>query len=232
MSDKDDLSQTPPTSPTPPQPLHQQEGGASTRPDGTMPPFPPPTPAMPPTARASAPHAPSRSTWPIVLGVIAIVFGALGMLKGIWGLLTPLFMDAMADMMPDESAAPFEVMEKWASYFAAMYTATILAAGVLLAAGIGLVKRLQWGVTAVWLWVFVRIVVAVGEAVLGSQAQHEQLTAMAQQDPSLQGMGSDFASGMAALTLVVTLLWGCALPVFMLIWFLRKKIKAEVTGWS
>jgi hypothetical protein len=232
MPDNDDLSQTPPTSPTPPQPLHQQGGAGFPQQGGAMPPFPPPTPAMPPTARAPASYAPSRSTWPTVLGVIAIVFGALGLLKGIWGLLSPLFLDAMADMMPSESAASFEVMEEWASYFAAMYTATILVGGVLLAAGIGLVKRLQWGVTAVWLWVFVRIVVAVGEAVLGSQAQHEQFTAMAQQDPSLQGMGSGFASGMTAFTFVFTLLWGCALPVFMLIWFSRKKIKAEVTGWS
>jgi hypothetical protein len=232
MSDNEDASQTPPPTPTPSKAFDPQEGADSLRQNGTMPPFPPPTPTMPPTVRASAPYAPSRSTWPTVLGVIAIVFGALGMLKGIWGLLTPLFLDAMADMMPSESAASFEVMEEWASYFTAMYTATILVGGVLLAAGIGLIKRRPWGVTAVWLWVFVRMVLAVGEAVLSSRAQHEQFTAMTRQDPTLQGMGSGFASQMAIFSFAITLLWGWALPVFMLIWFLRKTIKAEVAQWS
>ncbi|NNM26690.1 MAG: hypothetical protein HKO59_12030, partial [Phycisphaerales bacterium] len=69
--------------------------------------MPPPTP----DALASPPATPSA--WPTVIGIIAIIFGVLGMLGGCFGGVSVLMLDQFAELMPEQQSTGFEGMLAW-----------------------------------------------------------------------------------------------------------------------
>ena len=74
----------------------------------TGPQMPPPSPLTPPTDAGAIP--PKRSAWPMVIGVIAIIFGSLATLQGCMGLGWPaLAISASARLhsFPHKPRSPF-----------------------------------------------------------------------------------------------------------------------------
>ncbi len=193
---------------------------------------PVPGPAdVPPTQPGPIVAREVPSNWPSVLGVIAIVFGALGTLGGIWGALSPLFIDWMADRMPANQAAAMEAAGEQMTWTVVLSLAfTALAIGLLIA-GIGLLRRRRWAIGASQIWAILKILVVIASTALQYQMAEVQ-TELVTQQGGTAGIPAQFAGTLTTAAMVVGLLWGCALPVFMLIWFARGKIKSETAGWS
>jgi hypothetical protein len=107
---------------------------------------------------------------------------------------------------------------------------TLPVAVLLLVAGVGIVQRRRWGLKATMAWAVVKIVVVVVTSIGGYMVMREQLRAMARSGPTTMPTG--FMETMQFAGVVVGILWGWALPIFMLVWFSRAKIKAETVIWA
>ncbi len=199
--------------------------------------LPPPALMTPPVEPGEIPHPPSA--WPKVIGVITIIFGSLAILQGCLGAVSTLFLGAFASVAPQEQEALFQAMEDLKPWMIIGAVLTLALGILLLVAGIGLVRRRAWSPTACMVWAGIKMMFVVGNTILADmaqQAQFEAMQEMMQQDPNMPAgmpamMGS-FMQVFGVFAIVVGILWGWALPVFLLIWFSRSKIKAEVAGWA
>ena len=189
----------------------------------------PDQPATPPR-EPGALSMPARPTaWPTALGVIAIVLGAMGILGGCWGSLAPFLMKMLADALPPGQPTGLESCEKWGFWIVLIQVVNACLAALLLAAGIGLVKRRRWSVTAAYTWAALKMVFVLVNVISAYGMQQEQFEAMTQQ--GLPGLGGGIFAAVGVFSIVFGLVWGWALPVFLLIWFARATIKAETAEW-
>jgi len=189
-------------------------------------------PAAPPTQPGMVGLPQRPSAWPKVIGIIAIVFGAGGSLGGIWGAVSPLFTDAFMSMVPGEQAAGMkEMMQQYKPYTIIGSLLSLGVAVLLLAAGIGLVQRRGWAPKISMLWSIVKIVFVIVNSIFGYMMAQASAAAMAQ-DPAMAQMPAGFMSVASGVGVALGACWGWALPVFMLVWFTRGKIKAEVAEWA
>ncbi len=199
--------------------------------------LPPPPLMTPPVEPGEIPHRPSA--WPMVIGVIAIIFGSLAILQGCLGAVSTLFMSSLSGLMPAEQATMFDAMDDLKPWMIIGAVLTLALGILLLVAGIGLVRRRAWSPTACMVWAGIKMMFVVGNTILADmvqQAQFEAMQEVMQQDPNMPAgmpamMGS-FFQVFGVFTIVLGILWGWALPVFLLIWFSRSKIKAEVARWA
>ena len=199
--------------------------------------LPPPALMTPPVDPGEIPQQPSA--WPMVIGVIAIIFGSLAILQGCFGAVSTLFMSSLSAIAPAEQATMFEAMEDLKPWMVTGAVLTLALGILLLVAGIGLVRRRAWSPTACMVWAGIKMMFVVGNTILADMAQQAQIEAlqeMMQQDPNMpagaSAMMGSFMQVFGAFTIVLGILWGWALPIFLLIWFSRSKIKAEVAQWT
>jgi hypothetical protein len=104
----------------------------------------------------------------------------------------------------------------------------LLAALLAIAAGAGLARRRGWAPSACVAWACLKMLVVFFDGVLTYIMQKRMFDEIAADDPSLAG----------ATALVVTLIfvammvmWGWALPAFVLIWFARRQVGADIAAW-
>ena len=201
----------------------------------TGPQTPPPTPIVPPTA----PIPPKPSSWPMVIGIIAIIFGSLATLQGCMGLGWWALAGAFTSAMPEEQAEMMDATKDFASLMMISAGLTMPVAIVLLIGGIGLTKRNPRSPKTCRIWAGLKMLLVVYSSIvtfLSSQAQMEAMQRMLEKDPNTAGaMSGLFGTLMAIIgpvILVFAIVWGWALPIFMLIWFSRRKIKAEIAQWG
>ena len=200
----------------------------------TGPQMPPPTPIVPPTDAGAIP--PKPSSWPMVIGVIATILGSLAVLGGCFGLVSSLFLDQFMSLVPQSEAAEMtSALDGLKPALIISGALTMVLAIVLLIGGIGLLRRRAWGRSTCLTWAGLKMVLVVGNSVLSYIVQQAQFQAMAE-DPNMAGNMPGFLpalmQAMGAVGLVIGLIWGWALPIFMLIWFSRRKIKAEIAQWG
>ena len=195
----------------------------------------------PPTLPTPAPQPRLRgpSQWPTVIGVLAIIFGALEVLGGCVGIVSPWVMSAMVEVLPEGQSMGMAAMVEWGRWMVASSLAGLGIGVLLLLGGVSLMQRRPRGRTLCLTWALLRMPAVVLGLVVGYLMQRDQLVAMQEMfasDPSVPAaMSAMFGRFMQAGVLVgsvIGLLWGWALPVFMLIWFSRGKIKTEVASWS
>ena len=187
--------------------------------------------AVPPDqpGQMQAPQEPS--TWPTVIGIIAIVLGAGGVLSGLSSAAMPMLVDAMGTAMPEMQRAPLEAAQEHMVWTVTSSLLSVLIAAALLAAGIGLVKRRAWSIRAARGWALVRLLFVGIAAVMAYRIGQAQFDAMAEQG-DLGGLPEWLVDLLLPLTVVATLAWGWAFPVLILIWLGRAKIKAETGLWG
>lgn len=189
---------------------------------------PPPPPVQPVGEPAPAP----RSTWPTAVGIIAIVFGVLGMLGACSSAMGPALMNLLKDKLPPQQRQGMEVMGEWSGYMLAIAVPTLILAALLLALGVGILKRSPKAAKGARVWAVLKIILVVCSAYGGYRMQEAQFEAM-RQAPAGPGVPPP---GVLALVsragLAFSVVWGWALPVFFLVWFKRPKIRAEVAEWS
>lgn len=174
-----------------------------------------PEPLAPPTSPDPSAARKRDIVWPMVLGVIAIILGGLGAAMNAIGTIAPwvmLILDLPQEMRGGQ-IAPLS---------SAVSAVGTLLSALLLAGGVALLMRRRFAVRCLLIWSWLRIVhgFAVGAVqALGQMQAFEQMG-----DPT----GGRFAYLMAGFILLFSVAWSAALPVFMLIWFARRKVKADV----
>ena len=188
-----------------------------------IPPATPPTYAGPLSRPVLGYASGAPPTWPTVIGVIGIVFGAGAVLMTLGGLVIALIMRDAPGMPPSP-----QFNERWMPWSIASMFVTCGVAILLLVAGIGLAKRRAWGPRLAKVWAVLKMVIVVASTGIGFQVQRETMKAMQQSAgpspvPNLEMI--------VALSMCAGLLWYWALPVFMLIWFSRSSVKAEIAKW-
>jgi hypothetical protein len=152
----------------------------------------------------------------MVLGVIAIVFGSLGILGGILGAVMLLVAgDQVSGHMGGAAGIANQVLG---------FALSVL----LLAAGIGLAARRRWAPPAMLIWAVLAIVAALFGTIIGYQVQQEQMEELQNQGA---GAAPAWISSTMPLFMLLGMLWALALPVFMLIWLRRPVIRAETATW-
>ncbi len=186
----------------------------------------------PPTAAVPPPTSERPSAWSTPLGVIAIVFGAGGMLMYAWSAIFPLVLPALLKVLPQQQQASLAVTQQWQTWTVSSSMVAVCLAALLLAGGIGLLKRRPSARTLCMTWSVLKIVFVVAQVLVGRMIQKDMLEAMRGQPPvaGAPGAGTIMETA-AAAGMCFSLLWGWALPVFLLIWFSRSRIKGDVTGW-
>lgn len=195
--------------------------------EGKFPPADPPQ--APPTRPGELRLRTQRATWPTVLGIIAVVLAALGIVSRLGSLGMLLLMRSMFAGMDDEfhpaTAGPFS--DQWLAWTVVEYS---LGAGLaiwLLLAGIGLLQRRRWSPLAINFWAWSNIVFLLGEAILRFFVQRDQLAA-------LQQRGGAGPGAMTLSLIFATLPWlliGLAFPVVCLIVLNLASSRREVETW-
>ncbi|MHC5113503.1 MAG: hypothetical protein ACYTGP_03635 [Planctomycetota bacterium] len=194
----------------------------------------PPNPV--PASYAPAPEA-TPPAWPIVIGIIGIVFGALGAFGGCLSAGMTAFAGTLADMMPPGQEATFAALEQYGPVLIGMYLGALVLAVLLLVGGIGLVRRRPWSIPTCIAWAILKMAFVIFAAFvnyLNSRAQLEATQQQFESDPNMPSINfPDWLVESASMIAgVFGLLWGWALPVFMLIWFARRNVKEHIRSWG
>ncbi len=207
--------------------------------DATVSLVPPPLPTQPlapPTVPGPLGKPPSRPVWPTPIGIISIVFGAGGVLSGLYGAGAPWLVSSMsswAKYTPTTTTTaqfdPFAAMRNWAISLTIVSGLGVLVAAMLLAGGIGLLQRKSWSATLLFWWAIVRIPLAIALTVVTIGMQQEQMTAMSQQSGA--ALPAAFASGFVWFGSILSIAWYCAYPTFIIIWMTRSAVRADVRKW-
>lgn len=176
---------------------------------------------------------PQESGWPKVIGIIAIVFGALGTLGAVIGVMGQLMIEQVSEMMPEAQQKMLAAQREWHTWLVFDQALRFIAAVLLIVAGAKLTGRAARSAQLMRVWAVLKLaVVALGTAVNYpvTKAQFETI----QDDPKLgtAGVPSGFMDLISQFLLGCVALWGSALPVFVLIWFARRRIKSEVASWG
>lgn len=191
----------------------------------------PTQPAIRPTQPGPMVRAKPASNWPTVIGIIAMVFGGLGILGGAWGVVGTL-MPGLFNFGVGQQAEMFEVMRQWATWNLMMAVIMAAVAAILLASGIKLLKRRPEAPRWCGTWAKIKIVLVIVTSIAGYMCQQEMFEAMGKAQGPGQAAPATFMKAAGLFGFVFGLLWGWALPVFMLIWFGQKKIKTETADWK
>ena len=196
-------------------------------------------PAAPPPSGPVSPYPPSK--WPTAIGVISIVFGALGMLS----LVGLLFQKAMSKVsmqsFVNEGLATQEEVDayiaKWANVQLISGLFIGLASTLLLIGGILLVKRKKMSVHLIRVWAVLFIFYAISMPFWMSGMVTEQmaLTIPGVEAGDEESLNPDdlqsFVGIFVKAGMAVGVLFWLILPVFYLVWFGRGKIRREVQTW-
>jgi len=168
----------------------------------------------PPTQASPVFSTEPPSKWPVVVGVIAIVLSALGLFGGVCGLamlsLAKPFMQKMPNM-------PADVMEITPALIG-MTAVNLGLSVILLAVGIGLLKRRAWSVRLGKVWAVVNIIAVIVNIIVAPRM------ATAQSGNQAEAVGASVGMFCGAI-------FSLAFPVFLLIWLFRARIKQEVASW-
>jgi hypothetical protein len=192
-------------------------------------------PTAPPTSVGPLPPAVNPAVWPTVIGVIAIVFGAFGVLAGLWGVLAPLVMRNFETALPS-GVHVSEAMSGWEEWTLPLSAAATVLAALLLAGGVGLVQLRPWGRRLLMYWAPLKIMLAGVNGILVWHMQAEMLQvqgmAWTSSAPFGPAGGNTAVKAFSMVSLALALVWGAALPVFVLIWFARATIREQVAKWG
>lgn len=203
----------------------------------------PPFPAAPPTAPGmlSVPNRPAA--WPSVVGVICIVFGGLGVLGGLWGAASNIMM--LLGTMPVQpmggGPTNIDLLPTFRTMAPMVITGEalkVVLSVALILVGVAMHKRNPIARPAAVWWSIAKIVLSIAVAAVTAWVQYEIMTEVMNamsQDPNvpaqMKGVMTGVMAGAIGMAVLFGIAWGGALPIFLLIWFSRAKVRAEVQRW-
>jgi hypothetical protein len=209
---------------------HAAEPGDSRNED--QPHSPPVVGAAPASAGRPGEGEDQHSAWPALLGIVALVFGLIGLVMRVFSLLAILLMRAAlsADAGEAEARGALIVSDRWFVWSAGSTIIGALLALLLLAGGIGLLRRNRGGARLLIIWAWTRIGFAVIESIITVLIQREQLAAAREgtETPMAEGV----ETGVVILAFIWTLSWGIVLPVIILLVLTMARTREEIAGWK
>ncbi|HMQ15039.1 MAG TPA: hypothetical protein PKC49_03610 [Phycisphaerae bacterium] len=185
----------------------------------------------PPTQPSNAPGARPATKWPLVIGVIAIVLGALQVLNAAMSPLGLLITEQMEQIAPG-AAAQAEVMRHWTAWIILTAVVGLILGSFQVVWAIMMVRRRSACRRLAFAWAWLALLSAIVQAAMMYPMQLEMFEAMESGGQFRSPMPPGFGPLMAVLTAVMTLVMGAALPVFVLIWLRRRRIREEVQAWA
>lgn len=179
--------------------------------------------SAPPTSPSEA-ATPRPSSWPTVVGTILIVIAALGGLSYVVG-IAGLFIQGF---IPG-TEAQLQAAEAWIGWALASNVLSLLLSLWLLATGILLIRRAPSTRMHAIGWSVTKMIVVVIASTIAAFMQADQMAAMQTQG---QAMPQAMIETMRIASLVIGIVFGWALPIFLLIWFNVGRFRRESTGWA
>lgn len=193
----------------------------------TPPPFTPPSPSTTPGSR-----------WPKILGVIAVIFGAGGLLQSIIGPVSMMLVKQQMQVFVDQGADQGKVDEYISKITYHTYMSSVAMAIVgllLLVGGILLLRRRKAASPVLQIWAVLKLIVGGLVTFRSAALSRMQMEIIMSNDALGTGkeaaMVSTFANYGVWIGLIFGLLWTAALPIFMLIWLNREKAKQDTANW-
>lgn len=188
------------------------------------------TAAPPPVPPTEVVYEQPQSTWPTVIGIICIVFGGFGILGGLWGAVVPFLMSTVASMMPDPAGtmdASFAAVTRYRAITIPVSVISAVVAALLLVGGIQLLRRRFAARRVLLIWAIIKIFLVVAAVMVNIPMQRAQLEAQqAQGMPAMPMMNL-----IGPITAACGVVFGWALPIFILIWLMRRPIRDEIEAW-
>ncbi|QKK09882.1 MAG: hypothetical protein HND58_18150 [Planctomycetota bacterium] len=196
-------------------------------------------PAAPPTTQGDFVPVKPPETWPTVIGVISIIFGSLGVLSGACGGAFLLLSEPLLSLVPEEQASemelqvsnsmPYPVMQGGVMLLELVISVLMLVGGIMLLRRKRSARGLLVGTACLDL-ISNTVAAVVGFLVVQAQMKAMQENAeVAQQMPATFGT---FAQGAGGVMVFVQWLFLAIWPVFVLIWFSRRRIRESVEAWE
>lgn len=189
---------------------------------------------MPPQTPTAYPYAPlpRPSSWPTVIGVISIVWGSFGLLGGCCSVGMTIFWEPYVEFIssivpPNQQQQQQEMLEQFGPDNPLMMVLMIISlalAILLIVSGIRVTRRRVSGVRLSKTYAYLYIPVVIASGLLTLSLQTSMSTG-----PS--PISEEFEAAITVASALAGVLFGCAWPVFLLIWFSRSSIKEETAGW-
>lgn len=188
----------------------------------------------PPAPPASGDSKPSQ--WPKLIGIIGILFGALALLQSAMApLMIPFTRKSMESTIGDDEAM-LEKLDAYMTDLTALSTLSAiifaLLAIVLIVGGVLLIKRQRAAKHLLLAWAVIKIVAGLFINFKNYGLTKTQLEFLM---PTMEGSGSEALNNITNISATVGLIggsiWLIALPVFLLIWFSRARIRRETAQW-
>jgi len=171
------------------------------------------------------------SSWPTVLGILAIVFGGFGVLSGAWAVVSPFAAGRLARMSPSMQAQLTQQLDAWSGWTTAFSFMFLMAGGLLLFGGISLVQRRHRAASALFIWSILKIVLILANLGVQLAVQSQVLGRVATQLQTVAGGRTIMVSSLA-FGLACNLVFQLAGSIFLLVWFRRCVNKKEVAIWK
>lgn len=192
--------------------------------------------AHPPTQRGTVVVPVRTPRWAVVLGVVAMVFALGGGAFGLVTTLTPLISGAASTVtgsLPAPQRLPLDTVAKYAYQYAAMGVAILLVAMLLLTGGIGLLMARRWSVPVLLTWAALKVMLAAWEVALAVVIHFEQMRAFQAitVTPPTGGVAG-VASWVNLVFQGFNLAFKCALPVVVVWWLMRRRIREQTRTWA
>ena len=174
--------------------------------------------------------------WHMPIGTVTIILGVLGVL---WGGIR-IAQAYMGDLGSPATGEEFDaealeaVVEKWQPV-AVLTGAIYIPVGlILLAGGILLLKRRPLCVPVIRVWAILKLVSIGVNGYFQFLIASDQMAVMFSEG----ALGSDLpvvksiSDATVVVVLVLSIIWMSLLPVFLLYWFARARIRTEIATWK
>lgn len=169
-------------------------------------------PEQSPPYEAAQDLPPQQPVWPKVIGIISIVLASLGLI------CTPISLFVSMRGANAEEALKF-FPDWWLAYTTVSCVVGVLQAILLLAAGIVVLLKRPAGRVLHLVYAVIAIVLGIASSAFGAAS------ILTGDMPAPIKIGT-------AVGIFIGVLVGMIYPVFLLIWFLRPKIRDQVAAWG
>ncbi|MCH2162371.1 MAG: hypothetical protein MK085_10925 [Phycisphaerales bacterium] len=182
---------------------------------------------VPPRVRPNTPK--KKAVWPVVLGIVAILFAVFGTLGVLWQLLAE-FLPFLQGMQDETSVRLQEIMKGHGVLYVCSQVMQYSLLAALWVMGIGMVRRRPWGVTAgrIYGWGTL-LAMLIGIAVF-AMAYPEFSKVI---DEGLGGVPAGIP--IQTITLVFSILgflWQLMIGVGLIAWLGSQRVRGEWMTWS
>lgn len=189
---------------------------------------------LPPVAPIEAGELPAyepSTTWPRTLGIVSIIFGVLGVAKGLLSIAgMPLIVSKLGETEAYRDFLNSPLVQTWKTTRYVYGGLAILLGVFLLTCGIGLLRRRGWSAKGLSGWAVAKVIVEAALSVLDYAIYVKISQAIRQRLLETEGVPPMFQTWSVS-GLIFSLAISCGLALFVLIWLARREIREEIAGW-